>query len=169
MNREELGDLEPAISKKALGVVFCPYEVISEPWLVAMGYAESAIRNGVKIKLNSRVDKAEFSNKTWTLSGKNMSEVHSKTIVNCAGLYGDQIEKLRDKSHAPGFTITPRKGQFVIFKTDQELPDKIIEQVATQFTKGVIVWKTVYGNLVIGPTAEPQESRTDRSNDPETI
>ena len=39
----------------------------------------------------------------------------------------------------------------------------------TDSTKGVIVWTTVYGNVVCGPTAEEQESRSDRSNDPATI
>ena len=34
----------------------------------------------------------------------------------------------------------------------------IVELVATQFTKGVIVWQTLYGCVIIGPTAEPQAS-----------
>lgn len=29
-----------------------------------------------------------------------------------------------------------------------------IEPVATQFTKGVIVWQTLYGNVIVGPTAD---------------
>ena len=39
----------------------------------------------------------------------------------------------------------------------------IIEPVPTQFTKGVIVFTTVYGNVVVGPTAVDQPDKEDRS------
>ena len=48
-------------------------------------------------------------------------------------------------------------------------PRYIIEPVATQFTKGVIVWTTVYGNVIVGPTATDERDKTDRSTDKETI
>lgn len=34
-------------------------------------------------------------------------------------------------------------------------PGMIIEPVASQFTKGVIIWRTVYGNVVVGSVAPP--------------
>jgi L-2-hydroxyglutarate oxidase LhgO len=42
-------------------------------------------------------------------------------------------------------------------------PVHIIEPVPTQFTKGVIVFTTVYGNVVVGPTAVDQPDKEDRS------
>lgn len=42
-------------------------------------------------------------------------------------------------------------------------PAHIIEPVPTQFTKGVIVFTTVYGNVVVGPTAVDQLDKEDRS------
>ncbi len=41
-------------------------------------------------------------------------------------------------------------------------PPAPTEQVATQFSKGVIVWASPYGSVLVGPTAEPQLSRADR-------
>lgn len=35
---------------------------------------------------------------------------------------------------------------------ESAVPHHIIEPVATQFTKGVIVWSTIYGNIVRGRT-----------------
>lgn len=64
------------MSKEALGAVLCPYEVVSEPWLVAMGYAESAILNGVEIRLNSKVTGAEYADKLWTI-GVTPSDIRS--------------------------------------------------------------------------------------------
>ena len=51
--------------------------------------------------------------------------------------------------------------------SNTEIPDCIIEPVYDEVkkTKGVIIWKTVYGNVIVGPTAELIESKTDRSND----
>jgi glycerol-3-phosphate dehydrogenase len=50
LSQEELRVMEPSLSHKALGAVYCPYEAVVEPWLVAMGYAESARLNGVHMQ-----------------------------------------------------------------------------------------------------------------------
>lgn len=115
------------------------------------------------------------------------SSHHAKVVINCAGLFGDDIERMRIESiggehilqaEIP-FHVTPRKGQFVVFnqpavdeskKINQITPPKyIIEPVASQFTKGIIVWTTVYGNVVVGPTAVDQTDKTDRSTDKATV
>jgi L-2-hydroxyglutarate oxidase LhgO len=69
------------------------------------------------------------------------------------------------------FHVMPRKGQFVVLQPAPHtcLPAAVLEQVASQFTKGVIVWQTLYGNVVIGPTAEPQASRADRTTSEEAV
>ena len=107
--------------------------------------------------------------------------IAARCVINCAGLFGDVVETFRDESAStrPAFTVTPRKGQFVVFAPkqgsedddgdDDGVPSFIIEPVATAFTKGVIIWKTVYGNVIVGPTAVPQQSRGDRSTDADTI
>ena len=46
LSQEELREMEPALSHEALGAVFCPREAVVEPWLVPMGYAESARLHG---------------------------------------------------------------------------------------------------------------------------
>lgn len=96
-------------------------------------------------------------------------------MVNCAGLYGDTVEQMRTGSrNSVGFTVTPRKGQFVVFSLPLSCnsdgnddsgpaPAHIIEPVPTQFTKGVIVFTTVYGNVIVGPTAVDQPDKRDRS------
>jgi len=126
---------------------------------------------------------------SWQQRDEDEEVVRARVVINCAGLYGDQIEllRLRDASKdAPNrnsakavtedavkapFTVTPRKGQFVVYKprTDPEPPTHIIEPVATEFTKGVIAWTTSYGTIIVGPTAEPQADREDRSTKAETV
>lgn len=123
-------------------------------------------------------------------------ETHTASvIINCAGLFGDVVEGMRrssfpreDNHIAPtsshlneDFIVTPRKGQFIVFDASSRQegggeeegkcipPQHIIEPVATQFTKGVIVWTTVYGNVIVGPTAVDGEDKMDRSTDQGTI
>jgi len=60
----------------------------------------------------------------------------------------------------------PRKGQFVVFdKAASSLIKAIILPVPTKRTKGVVVCRTIFGNILVGPTAEEQESRCDASTD----
>ena len=108
--------------------------------------------------------------KVWHVTLTNGTVVRARTVFNCAGLYGDLIDRLGVGRST--FSIKPRKGQFVVFspiENERQSPNVIIQPVPTLRTKGVIVWKSVYGNIVVGPTAEEQEDRDDASNDAQTI
>jgi len=53
------------------------------------------------------------------------------------------------------FTITPRRGQLIVFdKLARPLLSSILLPVPTERTKGVLVAPTIYGNVLLGPTAE---------------
>ena len=68
------------------------------------------------------------------------------------------------------FSIKPRKGQFVVFdKAAAALASSIILPVPSATTKGVVICRTIFGNLMVGPTAEEQESRTDTSTEADTL
>jgi glycerol-3-phosphate dehydrogenase len=83
----------------------------------------------------------------------------STLVINCTGTNGDRIEQI---CHDPEFEIRPRKGQFLVFdKSASNLISSIILPVPTPTTKGVVLTKTIFGNLLLGPTAEEQ---TDREN-----
>ncbi|MET0315023.1 MAG: FAD-dependent oxidoreductase, partial [Hansschlegelia sp.] len=99
-----------------------------------------------------------FDGEAWRLS-TSTCEVRAKAVINCAGLYGDRIERLLlgDAS----FEIKPRKGQFVVFdKAAARLVRSIVLPVPNERTKGVVLCRTAFGNVLVGPTAEEQEDRT---------
>ena len=98
-------------------------------------------------------------------------EVRANVVVNCGGLYGDVIEDLRCAGNKSlDFTVKPRKGQFLVFlPADGGAPLHILEPPPSQTSKGVILWTTVHGLVVVGPTATDQEDRRDRSTDVETL
>ena len=224
VSRAELRELEPALGPGALGAVLCPHEAVVEPWLVPLGYAESARLNGAHLRAGTEVLGCELvkakhkqQSRSWILKTRNrwdhggmgrddgaqevhevhnspppvrapVEQVHARVVVNCAGLSGDVVERMRLQKQKTveqdvGFSIQPRKGEFVVFArkknvelenprptgTPVESPSYVIEGVPSQFTKGVIVWKSLYGNIIVWPTAEPQASRSDRSTNPATI
>lgn len=158
-----------AATADALGGVWVPREVVTEPWLVPIAFAANAKANGAQIHTSSRVAAARRGGDgSWELETTSGHVHRAKAVINCAGLHGDHVEVLGPRDTVP-FHIRPRKGQFVVFSRESAGPSTIVQPVPTQRTKGVIVWTTVYGNVVCGPTAEEQASREDRSNDEATI
>jgi glycerol-3-phosphate dehydrogenase len=78
--------------------------------------------------------------------------VTARWVVNAAGLHADALD--RAFGHAR-FTVRPRRGELVVFdKLARPLLRHAILPVPTAITKGVLVAPTVFGNLVLGPTAE---------------
>ena len=57
-------------------------------------------------------------------------------------------------SAAAAFTVRPRRGELIVFdKLARPLLGSILLPVPTARTKGVLVAPTVYGNVLLGPTA----------------
>jgi len=70
--------------------------------------------------------------------------------------------------YPPHWKSMPRRGQYKIFQADQStFVTHPIQPVPTQRTKGVFVYSTLYDQIVVGPTAEEQKSRIDRTPNPE--
>src|SRR5262249_29271001 len=63
-----------------------------------------------------------------------------------------------------GFTVTPRRGELIVFdKLARGLLNHVLLPVPTEKTKGVLVSPTIYGNVLLGPTADDVQDKTDRS------
>ena len=87
--------------------------------------------------------------------------VSALAAVNCAGLQADAVARMTGDY---SFAIYPRKGEFLVFDqpTGSRL-DRILLPVPTKRTKGVLVFPTVDGKVIAGPTALDQEDKSDRS------
>ncbi len=63
------------------------------------------------------------------------------------------------------FTVTPRRGELIVFdKLTRPLVNHIVLAVPTRVSKGVLVSPTVFGNVMVGPTAEDIERKDDTSS-----
>ncbi|MFD9909171.1 FAD-dependent oxidoreductase [Streptomyces sp. NPDC059063] len=151
---------EPHLGPGALGALDVPGESVICPWTTPLAYATQAVRSGVDLHLNCRVtavaqgDAADGTPHTLT-TGR--GPVRTRYLVNAAGLHADTVDRLLGHDT---FTVTPRRGQLIVFdKLARDLVRHILLPVPTALGKGVLVAPTVYGNVLLGPTAEDLDDK----------
>ncbi|MFT3673190.1 NAD(P)/FAD-dependent oxidoreductase [Aestuariivirga sp.] len=166
IGKAEMTAREPRLAAGALDAVLVPGEHVIDPWSSPLAYAQQAIAHGAKVIRKAEVAAAEREGGTWTLKTP-AGDVTARIVINAAGLFGDIIEGFVRPSP---FTIKPRKGQFVVFdKPASQLVKAIILPVPTERTKGVVLFRTIFGNLAIGPTAEETDEREAGTCDTATL
>ncbi len=147
---DELYRREPALGPGALGALAIPGESIICPWTTPLAYATQALAAGARLRLRSRVTgiRAGPEHQVATTTGV----VRCRWVVNAAGLHSDAVDAMMGGDR---FTICPRRGELIVFdKLARPLVASILLPVPTARTKGVLVAPTVYGNVLLGPTAE---------------
>lgn len=154
--RDEIFAKAPHLGPDVAGALLVPGEHLIDPWSAPHAYALQAVLNGAAILRRAEVRGARREAGGWTLDTA-AGPVRAGLVVNCAGNFGDRVEALHRDSP---FTIKPRKGQFVVFdKTARRFLSTIVLPVPNERTKGVVVTPTIFGNVLVGPTAEEQEER----------
>ncbi len=167
LGREDILRREPALSSTLKGGFEVPGESLIDPWASAHAYILQALANGAELLRNCEVTAGRYTDGNWHLD-TTQGAIQAQQVINCAGLYGDIVDQ-RLLGACP-FTIKPRKGQFVVFdKAASTLAKAVILPVPTKTTKGVVIFRTIFGNLAVGPTAEEQDSRTDASTDHDAL
>ena len=151
INKDRVQKLEPNISNEIIGALYAPSAGIVGPWELAIALAENAADNGVEILLNTEVTAIKKNEEGFSIvAGERCFE--TKYVVNCAGLYADEINNLVNR---PSFKILPNRGEYNLFdKGVGDYVNTVVFQTPTKNGKGVVVLPTVHGNLMIGPTAE---------------
>ncbi|HVI51480.1 MAG TPA: NAD(P)/FAD-dependent oxidoreductase [Candidatus Sulfotelmatobacter sp.] len=167
LDMHELRRRAPHLAHHALGAVEVPEEHLIDPWSAPLGYLRQAVDNGAQALFRAEVSGGHFNGDTWTLD-TSCGPIHAAMVVNCAGLFGDRIEEAL--LGASDFHIRPRKGQFVVFdKAAAEYVGPILLPVPSAHTKGIVVTRTVFGNVLVGPTAEEQDDRLHAAVDGDTL
>ncbi|WP_409468036.1 FAD-dependent oxidoreductase [Streptomyces sp. HC307] len=147
----ELYAREPHLGPGALGALHVPGESIICPWTTTLAYATQAVRHGVDLHLNCRVEQTSRQDGSHVLKTPR-GALRARRLVNAAGLHADTLDAQLGHDD---FTVTPRRGQLLVFdKFARALVHHILLPVPTALGKGVLVAPTVYGNVLLGPTAE---------------
>lgn len=163
---DELRHLHPHLSNSAVAAIRVPGEHVIDSWSTPLAYALQAVENGARIERLAEVTQAVRQTGSWVLTTPR-GRFMAKLVINCAGNFGDVVENFVRPSP---FHIKPRKGQFVIFdKTAQRVMPMIVLPVPSDRSKGVVLSPTIYGNVLVGPTAEDQDDREHAAVDTQTL
>lgn len=161
LNRDETLALEPNVSGAVLGALYAPSAAIVSPWEYALAMAENAVRNGVRVELETKVTRLAPIPGGWrAVTDKGVFE--AKFVINAAGVHAGRIHEMA----APAsFQTIPSRGEYyVLDKSEGSRVNRVIFQCPTQAGKGVLVAPTVHGNLIVGPNAENVPDGGDTAN-----
>jgi len=151
LSASEVYQREPSLGEGVTGGLSVPGESIIDPWSVVAAYATEAVRAGVRLHLNTRVRAIHREGDVHVLA-TNAGGVRARWLLNAAGLSSSVVDGLCDHHD---FTIQPRRGELIVFdKLSRNLVTSIILPVPTARTKGVLISPTVFGNVLLGPTAD---------------
>jgi glycerol-3-phosphate dehydrogenase len=149
---------EPHLGRGARAGLLIPGESVIDPWSVSIAFATEAVAAGAVLRLSTPVmgvDPVASGHEVGVPGGV----VRARWVVNAAGLGADLVDRMLD---CADFTVTPRRGQLLVFdKAARPLLTHILLPVPTERSKGVLVSPTVWGNVLLGPTAEDLADRTD--------
>ncbi|OUP12333.1 NAD(P)/FAD-dependent oxidoreductase [Anaeromassilibacillus sp. An200] len=154
LSAAEVREMEPNVSPEVTSALYAPSAGIVSPWELAIALAETAVKNGAQVELNSEVTSIQPIDGGFrvTAGGK---EIDTRFVVNAAGIWSD---KINDMAAPHTFTVSANKGEyFLLDKSQGTLVNHVIFQCPSKVGKGVLVSPTVHGNLIVGPNAEDAE------------
>ena len=159
---DELYEREPNLGPGAVGALEVPDEHIVCPFTPPLAFATQAVLAGVNLRRSEPVVGLERLDEYGWLLETPRGTVTSDWVVNAAGLRSDEIHRMAGHD---GFTVTPRRGELIVFdKLARPLVNHVLLPVPTETTKGVLVAPTVFGNVMLGPTAVDIERKDDTSS-----
>jgi glycerol-3-phosphate dehydrogenase len=149
------------------GALKVPGEAVTDPVAYTLALALAAQRHGAQLRMGFELTAIRRDEGGFALESASGETVRSRLVVNCAGLHADTVARLAGDY---SFGIYPRKGEFLVFDPPRgETLERILLPVPTERTKGVLVFPTVDGKVIAGPTAVDQYDKNDWSVRPEAV
>ncbi len=147
---DEARELEPNLSGDVSMALLAKSAGIINPWDYTLAMAEVAVKNGTELFLNTRVTSIEHGDHFVIHSSKG-KVFESRYVINAAGVNSDIISEMVGERE---FSIVPTSGEYYLLdKSEGSRVSRVIFQCPNDLGKGVLVSKTVHGNLIVGPDA----------------
>ena len=157
LSKEELLEKEPNLSPDSFGALYAPTAGIVCPYELTIAAAECAVSNGVEFIRNCEVKAVTTTDECLVLD-TTQGQIEAKYVINAAGVFSDDLAAMAGDD---SISITARKGEY--FLLDRAVGNTVshtIFQCPSKMGKGILVSPTVDGNLLVGPTAEDIEDKT---------
>lgn len=102
LTKEQTLEIEPNLSTEVVGALYAPTAAIVNPWGLAIAMAQTAVKNGVELHLNSSVTKITDQGGYYHVETSSGS-YDTKYIVNAAGTHSAEINDMAAKSFSALF------------------------------------------------------------------
>lgn len=156
LTRDEVRQMEPNISEAATASLWAPGAGIVCPYGLAIAAAENAATNGVDFYFRFTVSSARETDGYYTVSN-GTDTICARRIVNAAGVSSADVAKMLG-DEGLDVQITPRRGEYILMdKKCGGTVNSTLFAAPSAKGKGVLVARTVHGNLLIGPNANEVE------------
>jgi len=147
------------------GSLRVPGESVTDPVAFTLALAGAAQRHGAELRTGFRVGSLRSRGGRTELAASDGARLDSRLVVNCAGLEADRVARMAGDD---SFEVYARKGEFIVLEPpDGARLESILLPTPAKRTKGVLVFPTLDGKVVAGPTAIDQEDKADWSVRPE--
>jgi glycerol-3-phosphate dehydrogenase len=144
------------------GALIVPGESVTDPVAFVHALAAAAEAGGAQVMLGARVRALAPQRRGGVaVELADDTRLRADAVVNCAGLYADELARTAgDETLA----VYPRKGEFLVFEPPAGQPlEHILAPVPSPRGKGVLVFPTLDGHVIAGPTARDREDKRDWS------
>ena len=151
VQNDELLSIEP--NSVMLNGLFVPQAGVVDYKEVVQAYANDFIEMGGEIKYIEEIKEIENKNGLKSISG-NKYTYYCEFLINCAGLFSDEIAKLDNMS--PNVKIIPFRGEYYkISNTKNKILNNMIYPLADPDLPflGIHLTKTANGDIEAGPNA----------------
>jgi glycerol-3-phosphate dehydrogenase len=166
VDASELYEREPHLGPGAVAALEVPDEALVCPFTTPLAFATEAVLAGCELSRSTPVTGVERIPQGFEVRTPG-GTVTARRFVNAAGLRSDEIDRMLG---GDAFTVIPRRGELIVFdKLSRPLVSHILLAVPTKVSKGVLVSPTVFGNVMVGPTADDVERKDDTSSTAEGL
>ena len=146
------------------GRLLVPGESIVDPTAFTAALGAIAAQLGATVRTDTTVERlAPSPGGGVELKLRAGGSLRVRGVANCAGLHADEIAG----GAAAPFEIYPRKGEFLVFAQTSPPLEQILLPVPSSAGKGVLVFPTVDGHVIAGPTARDHSDKEDWSVEPD--
>jgi len=159
LDRTATRDIAPYLADGVEGALSIPGESVIDPFWLTRRFAESGMAAGARVWTDARVSALEVALEHVRVDLADGRSILADQTFNCAGLWSDDVAT---QAGDTSFRISPRRGQFLVSEETYGV-ERIILPLPGRMGKGMLITPIVFGGVLLGPTAEEHEDKTDRS------
>ena len=149
LDAESAYAMEPGLAPGLRHALFSPTAGTVNPWQLGIAACENAVRNGVQLRLNTKVEALRRETDSYLLE-TDRGALRTRAVINCTGLAAHRVQELL---FPPSVRIVPTAGDYLVLDKDSVgMPAHILQYEPEEKTKGLTVVPTVEGSLLLGPS-----------------